>query len=85
MELTREESKSQRIRVEGIERVKKGCGEREVGCLQHPGGVIRRSIFVRFDAERRGRPGRLAPVDLADSRRKQTVPWVSIGQCVTGD
>lgn len=35
-------------------------------CLQHPGGVVswvvRRSIFVRFDAERRGRADRVCPL-----------------------
>lgn len=60
-----------------------------VDCLQHPGGVVswvvRRSIFVRFDAERRGRADRLPPYSSGESPKTPRAPGVLIGQCVTGN
>lgn len=60
-----------------------------MGCPQHPGGVVgwvvRRSIFVRFDAERRGRADRLLSHSGGESPKTPRAPGVSIGQCVTGN
>lgn len=72
--------------LEGRERREKIIG---VDCLQHPGGVVswvvRRSIFVRFDAERRGRADRLPPYSSGESPKTPRAPGVLIGQCVTGN